>query len=260
MGGEESLVYRAQAFRQGRPPQDVELRVRVKPGSSYTPADHEKNGLHHGDYGAISLKSGSSTSLLFSFHNPTTQAPLEVDDVSLTFYNLHVEESTQYVEATGYATMTVMSHSEVKCTKDGDLTRFAGTCPGTEQDEPANPAALTLMQKNRAVTLGYNRAQMAELTFGTTAASDSDSRFLFVAKPALLCAALGVNPEADNIPVISGLPTQTTTTPRSPTTWVNRRTTSTTSTAPKACCVIDWPWLFGLRLFCSRADAEVKRL
>eukprot|EP00419_Tripos_fusus_P009149 CAMPEP_0172659730 /NCGR_PEP_ID=MMETSP1074-20121228/3641_1 /TAXON_ID=2916 /ORGANISM="Ceratium fusus, Strain PA161109" /LENGTH=71 /DNA_ID=CAMNT_0013475263 /DNA_START=9 /DNA_END=225 /DNA_ORIENTATION=- len=31
---------------------------------------------------------------------------------------------------------------------------------------------------------------------------DTDSRFVFVAKPALLCAAMWANPEAENIPII----------------------------------------------------------
>lgn len=247
--GEETLVYRAQAFRPGNPPQDVELHVRVKPGSSYTPFEKEKNGLLHSSYGSISLKAGSSTSFLFSFHNPMTQAPLELDEISLTFYNLHVHNGkAEYIEATGYDTMTVMSQTEVESTKSGDLTRCKGTHEGTDEEEPVNPAALTLTQKNRAVTFGYNRAKMAELTLG----SDFDTRFVFVAKPALLCAAIGVSPEASDIPVISGLPTQTTTTGET-TPWVNPFTTSTTSAAAKVCCLIDWPWLFGLRLFCSES-------
>jgi len=251
--GEEIIVYRAQAFRQGHHPQDVDLHVRVKPGSHYTPTDHAQNGLLHSDYGSISLKAGTSTSLLFSFHDPKTQAPLDIKDLALTFYNLHLdpgEKTTQFVEAIGYDTMTLMSHTEVKCTKHGDVTRFSGTCPGTEGDEPANPAALTLTQKNRAVTLGYDRVQTAELTVGTTVASDTDNRFLFVAKPALLCAAMGINPEADNIPVITGLPTQTTTTSRGlvSTSSTNDHTTTTRSLAAKVCCAIYWLWLFGLLL------------
>ena len=99
--------------------------------------------------------------------------------------------------------MTMMSHTDVKCTKHDGITRFTGTAEGSEYDEPANPAAITLAQENRAITLGYNSVQEAELTLGTTLASSTESRFVFVPKPALLCAAMWVNPEAEDIPVMS---------------------------------------------------------
>jgi len=207
--GEESLVFRAQAFREDHQPQDIELRVRVKPGSRYEPASNERNGLLHHD-GVITLKAGSKASLLFSFHNLTTREPMKLSDVSLTFYNLHVGHdgnSSQYVEASGYDTSTMMSHTDVMCTKHGAITRFTGTAEGSEYDEPANPAAITLTQENRAITLGYGSVQEAELTLGTTLASNTDSRFVFVPKPALLCAAMWANPEAENIPIMSGLTT-----------------------------------------------------
>jgi len=253
MGGEESLVFLAQALKQGRQPQDVELRVRVKPGSRYQPASNEHNGLSHHD-GVITLKAGSNLSLLFSFHNPTTHEPVELSDVSLTFYNLHVGHdgnSSQYVEASGYETMTMMSHSDVMCSKHDGTTRFTGTVEGSEHDEPANPAAFTLTRQNRAITLGYSSVQEAELTLGTTPAGEADSRFVFVARPALLCAELWANPEAENIPIMSGLPTRTTTTPRAaqrPTRFLHSTSTTTTLAAEK-CCRISFP----VRLLCSES-------
>jgi len=254
--GEESLVFRAQAFREDHQPQDIELRVRVKPGSRYEPAGNQRNGLSQHD-GVIILKAGSNATLLFNFHNLTTRKPMKLSDVSLTFYNLHVghdANSSQYVEASGYDTMTMMSHTDVKCTKHDGITRFTGTAEGSEYDEPANPAAITLAQENRAITLGYKSLQETEVELGTTLASSTDSRFVFVPKPALLCAAMWANPEAENIPIISGLPTRTTTTTRAvqrPTHFLHA--TSTTKTlATEKCCALKFP-RFGIHLLCSES-------
>eukprot|EP00411_Alexandrium_monilatum_P047522 CAMPEP_0175461424 /NCGR_PEP_ID=MMETSP0095-20121207/68153_1 /TAXON_ID=311494 /ORGANISM="Alexandrium monilatum, Strain CCMP3105" /LENGTH=224 /DNA_ID=CAMNT_0016762477 /DNA_START=53 /DNA_END=728 /DNA_ORIENTATION=- len=83
------------------------------------------------------------------------------------------------------------SGRSVTCTK-----KFMSSMPGSGSDNPRDPLALTVQQKNRAVTIEFDDFSELNVTLGCTSGRYA-RYFMFVARPSLLCARTVGGSKAD---------------------------------------------------------------
>mmetsp|Transcript_51177 Transcript_51177/g.118951 ORF Transcript_51177/g.118951 Transcript_51177/m.118951 type:complete len:350 (+) Transcript_51177:71-1120(+) len=185
--GDEGIVYRAQDLIPGQEP--VDLLMVVNASSSYQAGHAKYNGIH-GKYGLITLKAGNEADFTFKFLDAKTRQPKRLEKQEFTFFDLdqHAnDENREYILVEKPSNVWLTKNSELQQIHENGKTKFMSSTMGNGRDNPKDPTALTVQQKNRAVTLEFENFQELNITLGCTPGNYA-RYFMFVARPSLLCA------------------------------------------------------------------------
>jgi len=214
--GAEGLVFKASDRVPGQP--EVDLIITVNASASYKRAHTKSNGIN-GAYGCITVAPGNEADFTFHIFNAKTMKPKEVAKQDFTFFDLDQgasDDNQEYVKVYDAAKSWLTENTEVVKKDKGDSLEFWSSKHGTGHDNPADPTALTVQQKNKAVTVEFVNFDELKFTFGATAGTGV-RYFLFVARPSLRCAQT-VGGGGDEPKLVSSGPEETTTTAAAPTT------------------------------------------
>jgi len=225
LGGPQGLVFRGTGVVPTEPDQQLELALAVKEGSTYSPGGRQ-NGKF-GEYGIISVKADSEVTLQFTFRDPMSKKPLIQKKSYLSFLDLDAASpllSSESVFIGDFTTKFLAPQTELLEEDVGSGLRFSATTAGTVLDNPQDPNLLTVGQKKRVVTLGFQDKSVIEATLACSV-GPTDCDFMFAVSPSLLCSFTAGKPQ--DTPM-----TQTATTTMT-------STTSVTTLEAILFCVID---------------------
>jgi len=147
-----------------------------------------KNG-NAGAFGVLNVKCGSSVSVTMKVVDAETGAPVTLDAVALTWYDLDEGK-----KAKGRATVTtcgstgaiVSENTELTVVREGDCSSATSSVAGTGKDNPKSPHQLDSVQVSRSVTLPFK--QVSEFSSTLSLAKGSKGRnFLFALEPSVAC-------------------------------------------------------------------------
>eukprot|EP00408_Alexandrium_pacificum_P004036 CAMPEP_0171211486 /NCGR_PEP_ID=MMETSP0790-20130122/29647_1 /TAXON_ID=2925 /ORGANISM="Alexandrium catenella, Strain OF101" /LENGTH=152 /DNA_ID=CAMNT_0011677151 /DNA_START=8 /DNA_END=463 /DNA_ORIENTATION=- len=138
--------------------------------------------------------------------------------------------------------MWLAKNTEIEVTNLGNgKTKFMSSTQGNGRDNPRDPKALTVQQKNRAVTLEFKDFDELKVTLGATAGKHA-RYFMYVFRPSLICAKTVGKVDGSEDEVVKVDPSKATTLP------------PTTSKPPAKDCLMTVPvvnycvpkaWKFG---------------
>lgn len=194
--GDEGIVYKATDYIPGQAPLDLIMVVNAS--DSYKAGHARYNGIH-GAYGLITVSPGSEAVFIFRFLDPVTLKPKVLTKQEFTFFDLDQSangDNREYIKVKEATQVWLTKNTEVEVTElaTGEK-QFMSSQHGSGVDNPKDPLALTVQQKNRAVTMEFENFSELHITMGATAGSYA-RYFMYVARPSLLCAQT-VDP-ADN--------------------------------------------------------------
>jgi len=204
--GDEGIVFRAKDIIPSQP--ELELLITVNATDAYQAGHASMNGIH-GKYGLITVKPGNEAEFTFKVLDPVTRKAKTLAKQEVTFFDLDQSASgdnQEYVEAEGFTNLWLTKNTEIVQTEVDGKTRFTSSQPGSGADNPKDPTALTVQQKNRAVSLEYK--DFAELKFTMGCGTGRYARyFMFVLRPSLVCATTMGDVAAGEDDVISVIET-----------------------------------------------------
>lgn len=183
----EGIVYKATDLTPGKIPKP--LKIHVHASTEYKAGHASYNGIH-GKYGLITLAAGNKASFRIEIHDAKTDKMLTLAEQYFTFFDLDQSKdgSAQEFIQLKAAAVLLTKGTEVKNKKlpDGSV-EFRASKWGNGDDNPSDPLALTVLQKNRAVTAEFINFDHVNVTLGCEAGSHA-RYFMFVARPSLVCA------------------------------------------------------------------------
>lgn len=186
--GAEGLVFKAKDYEPGHAPQ--ELLLVVNASATYKAGHAKYNGIH-GKYGLITLKAGNEAEFTFKVLDPVTLQPKKLSKQEFTFFDMDQSsggDNQEYLEVSGQSNVWLTKNTEIQVTELPDgKTKFMSSEAGNGGDNPKDPLALTMQQKNRAVTIEFKDFDELKVTLGCTNGRYA-RYFMFVARPSLLCA------------------------------------------------------------------------
>jgi len=147
-----------------------------------------KNG-NAGAFGVLNVKCGSSVTVTMKVVDSATGAPVTLDAVALTWYDLDEGK-----KAKGRATVTtcgstgaiVSENTELTVVREGDCSSATSSVAGTGKDNPKSPHLLDSVQVSRSVTLPFK--QVSEFSSTLSLAKGHKGRnFLFAIEPSVAC-------------------------------------------------------------------------
>jgi len=158
----------------------------VKADENYKAHNPVRNGIHHGKFGRINMKSGSSTILNFQFVRSGTVEPVKVTQFVFTVFDID-----QFKDCWGRMTVTAFEFSSyhvgantelIVKTDAGDVgrpasTTFMSSMSGNKYDNPTAPRALTPTQLARSVSFVFRNKESFNMGFEITDASAQNILF-----------------------------------------------------------------------------------
>jgi len=147
-----------------------------------------KNG-NSGAFGVLNVKCGSSVTVTMKVVDSDSGAPVVLDAVALTWYDLDEgkkEKGRASVKTCGSTGAIVTDNTELTLKREGDCSTATSSVAGTGKDNPKNPNQLDSLQVSRSVTLPYKG--VSELTSTLSLAAGPKGRnFLFALEPSVPC-------------------------------------------------------------------------
>jgi len=185
--GAEGIVFRG--VDQGRGETNREILLIVNASGDYQPNSARQNGFN-GAYMTINLRGGTHVQLHMRVVDAFTGQPMTLPKQEMTFFDLDTGDNgqnTEYIKIRGYTSATLTTNTELRRTEEDGFTRFTASTVGTGDDNPHDPLALTIQQKNRAVTLEFQPLGELDAELGCSA-GPHPRYFTFVGRPSLVCA------------------------------------------------------------------------
>jgi len=149
----------------------------------------------HGKFFHINVKPNSSVKLRVHAHQLGSVDDLQVPVAHMTFFDLDTgrnnNHSIEQVKICDIQRYYLSNATEINTTLESDggheCTVFTATVEGTGDDNPKDPDALTVQQKNKAVTVELRHANAINFEVGASP-GETGRVFSFVLRPSLLCA------------------------------------------------------------------------
>jgi len=186
--GAEGIVYEVTEMDPGHSPKH--LLMTVNASAAYKAGHAKYNGIH-GKYGLVTLAAGNEAEFTIKFMDPTTLKAVKIPKQEFTFFDLDQSsngDNREYVETMGAKQVWLTKNTEIQVTDlPGGYKKFMSSQPGSGADNPKDPLALTVQQKNRAVTVEFQDFSELKVIFGNTAGQYA-RYYMFVARPSLICA------------------------------------------------------------------------
>lgn len=186
--GDEGLKYKAAYYKPGEQHEDLILVVNAS--AAYKAGHAKYNGIH-GKYGLITLRSGNEAEFTFKILDAATGKPKTLAKQEFTFFDLDQSAgdlNREYIEVDHPSNMWLTKNTEIQVSTVGSgKTKFMSSVKGSGSDNPKDPLALTVQQKNRAVTVEFKDFSELKVTLGCTPGRHA-RYFMFVIRPTLLCA------------------------------------------------------------------------
>lgn len=144
----------------------------IKADQNYVAWNSDRNGIHHGKFGRINLKSGTSTLLNFQFVNSGTTVPVKVDEFMFTVFDIDQFKGCygrMSVTASHYSSYHVSDNTELIVKTDAGApgkpasSTFMSSMAGTWRDNPRKPREMTALQKSRSVTFVFRNRKFFTL-------------------------------------------------------------------------------------------------
>jgi len=181
--GEEEIRYANAAVVNG---QKVDL-VLTTDGTfkSSKPAKNGKSGA----FGLLNVKCGSSLTVNMKVVDSETGAPVTLDSVALTWYDLDEgkkQKGRATVTACGSTGSIVSQNTELTSLREGDCQSFTSSVAGTGKDNPKSPHQLDSVQLSRAVTLPFKGVSEWSSTL-SLAKGFKGRNFMFAIEPTVAC-------------------------------------------------------------------------
>jgi len=147
-----------------------------------------KNG-NSGPFGVLNVKCGSSVTVTMKAVDSESGAPVTLDAVALTWYDLDEgkkEKGRATVTTCGSTGAIVSANTELTVLRTGDCSSATSSVAGTGKDNPKSPHALDAVQISRSLTLPFK--QVSEWSSTLSLAKGSKGRnFLFAIEPSVAC-------------------------------------------------------------------------
>jgi len=146
------------------------------------------NGIARG-FGLISLTvpaSGSSTDFQFSFMQPGTNTPVQLNEVHMAIYDLdgNTAGGIEIASSKGYKGYVTDTNPTVLASRLADgRTKFSSSGAVNDILNPSDPNNLTPEQRSNSVMFFYEDISSFELTFGIENAAASRNLFFSFASP-----------------------------------------------------------------------------
>mmetsp|Transcript_45865 Transcript_45865/g.105919 ORF Transcript_45865/g.105919 Transcript_45865/m.105919 type:complete len:339 (-) Transcript_45865:177-1193(-) len=184
---------------------DVEVHLHVVSGSEFThseeeglelPATYEpawpsENGMH-GNFAVVNVKPGTNVTLQVHGYDPATSENIRLPKAALTFFDLDAgkggNRSIEYIKMEHYKAYFLTNATEIQVSHEEGSTTFRASKEGSGDDNPDDPLALTVLQKNRAVSFEFENEEGAIFQLGASL-GETARVFSFVMRPALRCAS-----------------------------------------------------------------------
>lgn len=147
-----------------------------------------KNG-NAGPFGVLNVLCGSSVTISMKAVDSESGAPVTLEAVSLTWYDLDEgkkEKGRATVTTCGSTGAIVSANSELTVIREGDCSSATSSVAGTGKDNPKSPHALDSVQISRSLTLPFK--QVSEWSSTLSLAKGFKGRnFLFALEPSVAC-------------------------------------------------------------------------
>jgi len=147
-----------------------------------------KNG-QSGAFGNLNVKCGTSVTLNMRVVDSTTGAPVTLDAVALTWYDLDEgkkQKGRATVTSCGSTGAIISQNTELTHKREGDCQSFTSSVPGNGKDNPRSPHQLDSIQISRAVTLPFKGVSEFSSTLSLSKAYGARN-FLFSLEPSVAC-------------------------------------------------------------------------
>uniref|UniRef100_A0A7S0FL21 Uncharacterized protein n=1 Tax=Pyrodinium bahamense TaxID=73915 RepID=A0A7S0FL21_9DINO len=141
-------------------------------------------------FASVSIRPGANLTLSIRGVDPHTGESLVLPHAAITFFDIDAGRGrgVEFVKVRGYSDYWLTNSTELVVTRgaSGDAT-FTASREGDGRDNPTDPLSLTALQKNRAVSVEFENADL--MTFELGASEGQTLRQVkFVLRPALRCA------------------------------------------------------------------------
>jgi len=147
-----------------------------------------KNG-NAGAFGVLNVKCGTSVTVNMQVVDSETGAPVTLDAVALTWYDLDEgkkQKGRATVTTCGSTGAIVSENSELTLVREGDCSSATSSVAGTGRDNPKSPHQLDSVQISRAVTLPFKQVSQFSSTL-SLAKGYKGRNFLFAIEPSVAC-------------------------------------------------------------------------
>jgi len=147
-----------------------------------------KNG-NAGAFGILNVKCGTSVTVNMQVVDSETGAPVTLDAVALTWYDLDEgkkQKGRATVTTCGSTGAIVSENSELTLVREGDCSSATSSVAGTGRDNPKSPHQLDSVQISRAVTLPFKQVSQFSSTL-SLAKGYKGRNFLFAIEPSVAC-------------------------------------------------------------------------
>lgn len=185
--GDEGIVFSAKDYVPGSYTED--LVITLNASAKYKAGHVSDNGIH-GKYGQISMEGGTEAEFTFRIIDPATKKPKKVKKQEFTFLDLDQSAGVtnrEYIKVRDVAQVWLTKNTEILVSEVDGTKQYTSSVEGDGHDNPRDPLALTVQQKNRAVTMEFRDFSELKVTLGSTPGPHVRD-FFFVARPTLLCA------------------------------------------------------------------------
>jgi len=144
-----------------------------------------------GGFGVTNLKSGNDVELEFSFQNSDTQDPVELDSVSLSFYDLDEGKkgkSRTTLTACGATNAVLTTNTELTVQQPDGCFAISSSEHGSKLNNPSAPDSLTQEQGGRSVSFVYTSVSSVKVTMAIAKGYGLRNTF-WSFEPSLSCLA-----------------------------------------------------------------------
>lgn len=200
----EGLVFEGFDREPGQSPKPVELHVNVVSDfNDFHPANTKKLGFFNGPgskFMGINLREGTEVTLKFTVTERGSTAPIRLNKMDLTFFDLDTHRSgkeVEFVKMSGFKSQMLYEGTQLRITGDpSGVVTYTATQPGNASDNPTDPTNLTELQLQKAVSVEFEPFTEATVTLGSTQAHfvAGGRLFAFMGRPSVKCAT-GVDPD-----------------------------------------------------------------
>jgi len=147
-----------------------------------------KNGKS-GAFGILNVKCGTSLSVTMKVVDSETGAPVVLDAVALTWFDLDEgkkQKGRATVTSCGSTGAIVSQNTELTSKREGDCQSFTSSVAGTGKDNPKSPHNLDSVQISRSVTLPFKGVSEFSSTL-SLAKGFKGRNFMFAIEPSVAC-------------------------------------------------------------------------
>ena len=158
--------------------------------TAYTAVNTGANRVN-GEFGQINMRTGTSTTFIFSFVQTGTSVPVVLSKTRMDLFDLDEGVQGAYRESvavTNQASSITSPDTEVTESVDSEnRVRFSSSTPGSGRDNPGDPFVLTGQQRRRSIAFTFEDITNLTVTFAIGDGPNPHGRnFLFINRASAL--------------------------------------------------------------------------